>query len=190
MKKKRKTLLYGLVSLLIGGLALSVGITYGLYITKVKGDQVFNSTAGKRKKTMFLECAMWNTYGNEKYYAGVFKASNMPNASTPGSDVKYILPSTNTTLTLTGEMTGSKKLYVFEFDTTKYDRIFFLRVGANITLDTTSYNTVKDSAWGYTEFVTHPESCNFFNVYQVKSGEEYYSHWWQMSTTYNITNPF
>ena len=196
--KNKKSLLIAIGVALSASIAIGSVATYALFVARDMGTQQIKASAGLAKKSLFLDCDdAWN-YDGATYYAVYFNVTISGSSTIPtDSSLTYVSPSKIITIGTTGSWSAAEKnLYVFEFDTTAYDQIMFIR-GSDTGLDDadtstyTSLTTNSDSSiWGLAGWIASTDTHNYFHIDSYKNNEKWcnYSSATATVTTVGSTN--
>lgn len=161
--KKRKIILISSISLIGASIIVSGSITLAGYVATSHVTQT-TSTLGRAKTSIFLNADFWDT-DSPVYVMHVWKDGGS------GSLARDLLASKQ-------NIAG---YYVFEFDTTIYDRLIFYRC------DPTDFNLSSLTIWNQTDNITYTygQSTNLFtiNSWKISSSN---THSGYTLTTYSV----
>ena len=153
-KLRRKTLLACISSSISACIILGTSITFAGFAATDRANQTIYASGGIIKKSIFLDCEnLWNILGTEVIY---MHAWNSNNASTTN---EWVLPTRTVTMSITGTgVSGSRNLYVFEYDTSKYNKLLFARVNP----DGLTADNVGSKIWNKTYNRNLNDTINYY----------------------------
>lgn len=162
MTKKSK-IAYITLGLVLAGSIAATSVTFALFATSDKTDQIVYPDGGHVKRTIFLDCGTTWDFDNPAFYAYVWKQGSNPL-------VYSYEPLSETSVT---SYSGNDHLYSFSLDTVKYDHFTFIRHKDDGSSPGSANWWDKDDnhLWGKTNDIVYNTANNttYYNLYKITS---------------------